>query len=133
MDLTEQQAKDLPGTRLLCSYPVIVARHFSHQFNSFMKFILNGEMVKFWTTFGGLSFSREALLTSTIWWVKDAPNIRTVKGKRATPEFIDKYIMCRVLVMRVQIETHSYPNMPKTKSNSDVDLISQRERVQLLT
>ena len=33
MDLTEQQAKDLPTTqqkRLLCSYPVIVAQHFSH-------------------------------------------------------------------------------------------------------
>ena len=33
MDLTEQQAKDLPATqrkRLLCSYPVIVAQHFSH-------------------------------------------------------------------------------------------------------
>ena len=46
MDLTEQQAKDLPTTqrkRLLCRYPVIVALHFSHRFNSFRKFILNGD------------------------------------------------------------------------------------------
>ena len=30
--------------------------------------------------------------------MKDAPNLRTVEGKRATPEFIDKYITCRVPV-----------------------------------
>ena len=64
MNLTEQQAKDLPTPqqkRLLCSYPVIVAQHFSHRFNSFMKFILYGDGKPIGTTFARLSFSREAL------------------------------------------------------------------------
>ena len=30
----------------------------------------------------------------SLWWVRDAPNLRTVEGKRATPEFDDKYITC---------------------------------------
>ena len=33
--------------------------------------------------------------------------LRTVEGKRATPEFIDKYITLRSLVMRVQRHTHT--------------------------
>ena len=79
----------------------------------------------------------------SLWWVKDAPNLRTVEIKRATPEFIDKYIICSVpvigeddelrsLVMRVQRHTF-IPKYAENKVASDVDLISQRERVQLLT
>ena len=83
------------------------------------------------------------LAALSLWWVKDAPNLCTVEGKRATPEFIDKYITCRVpvigeddelrsLVMRVQRHTHT-PKHAENKVDSEVDLISQRERVQLLT
>ena len=125
MYLTEQQAKDLPATqrkRLLCSYPVIVAQHFSHRFNSFMKFILNGDgkpIGEILDYFWRVEFQqRGSPHIHSLWWVKDAPNLRTVEGKRATPEFIDKYITCRVpvigeddelrsLVMRVQRHTHT--------------------------
>ena len=106
MDLTEQQAKDLPATqrkRLLCSYPVIVAQHFSHRFNSFMKFILNGDgkaIGEILDYFWRVEFQqRGSPHIHSLWWVKDAPNLRTVEGKRATPEFINKYITCRVPVI----------------------------------
>ena len=101
MDLIEQQAKDLPATqrkRLLCSYPVIVAQHFSHRFNSFMKFILNGDgkpIGEILDYFWRVEFQQKGSPhIHSLWWVKDAPNLRTVEGKRATPEFIDKYITC---------------------------------------
>ena len=65
----------------------------------------------------------------SLWWVKDAPNLCTIEGKRTTPEFINKYITCsapvngehdelRALVMRVQ----RHPNVNKV--DSDVNLIS---------
>ena len=87
-----------------------------------MKFILNGDgkpsgeiLDYFWR----VEFQqRGSPHIHSLWWVKDAPNLRTVEGKRATLEFIDKYITCRVpvigeedelrsLVMRVQRHTHT--------------------------
>ena len=46
MNLNDDQVKELsPGecSRLLCSYPVIVAEHFSRHFNAFVNHILKGD------------------------------------------------------------------------------------------
>ena len=46
MSLNNDQVRELsPGehSRLLCSYPVIVAQHFSHRFNAFVNHILKGD------------------------------------------------------------------------------------------
>ena len=46
MSLNDDQVRELsPGecSRLLCSYPVIVAQHFSHRFNAFVNHILKGD------------------------------------------------------------------------------------------
>ena len=87
-----------------------------------MKFILNGDgkpIGEILDYFWRVEFQqRGSPHIHSLWWVKDAPNLRTVEGKRATPEFIDKYITCRVpvigeddelrsLVMRVQRHTHT--------------------------
>ena len=124
MSLDDDQVKELsPGerSRLLCSYPVIVAQHFSHRFNAFVNHILKGdsksigEVVDF---FWRVEFQQRGLPhVHSLWWVKDAPNLQTVDGKRMAPGFIDKHITCRVpkegeddelrqLVLRVQRHSH---------------------------
>ena len=32
----------------------------------------------------------------SLWWVEDAPDIKTVEGRRNAPGFIDKYVSCHV-------------------------------------
>ena len=32
----------------------------------------------------------------SLWWVEDAPDIKTVEGRRKAPGFIDKYVSCHV-------------------------------------
>ena len=103
MSLNDDQVRELsPGerSRLLCSYPVIVAQHFSHRFNAFVNNILKGdskpigEVVDFfWRVEFQQRFSPH---DNSLWWVKNAPNLQTVDGKRMAPGFIDKYITCRV-------------------------------------
>ena len=93
MDLTEQQAKYVPATqrkRLLHSYPVI-AQHFSHRFNLFMKFIPNenskpiGEVLVY---FRRIEFQQRGSSHIHSQWVEDAPNLCTVEDKRDTLDHI---------------------------------------------
>ena len=119
MSLNDDQVSELsPGerNRLLCSYLVIVAQHFSHRFNAFVNHILKGDSKPI--SGGLLLASRVARHVHILWWVKDAPNLQTVDGQRMAPGFIDKYITCRVpkkgednelkqLVLRVQRHSHT--------------------------
>ena len=65
---------------------------------------------------------RESPHIPSLWRVKDAPNLQTVEGLCAVPEFIDQYITTRVppegeddelrgFVMRLQ--RHKHTHMPK--------------------
>ena len=82
MSLNDDEMKELSpgeGSRLLCSYPVIVAQHFSHCFNAFVNHIFKGdskpigEVVDF---FWRVEFQqRGSPHLHSLWWVKDAPNL----------------------------------------------------------
>ena len=74
----------------------------------------------------------------SLWWVKDAPDIKTVEGRRKAPGFIDKYISCHLpkygedddlkdLVLRLKKHNHT-----QTCRKMDVialDLITPRGQV----
>ena len=143
MSLNDDQVRELsPGerSRLLCSYPVIVAQHFTHRFNAFVNHILKGdskpigEVVDF---FWRVEFQqRGSPHVHSLWWVKDAPNLQTVDGKRMAPGFIDKYITCRVpkegeddelrqLVLRVQRHSHTLTCRKEGRSHCRFDYPKQ--------
>ena len=125
MNLTDEEVLQLPSSerrRLLCSYPVVVAQHFSHRFNSFVNHVMKGEgqpigeVVDF---FWRVEFQqRGSPHIHSLWWVKDAPNLDITEGKRQAPAFIDRFITCHVpqpgednelrsLVLRLQKHNHS--------------------------
>ena len=108
---------------LSLSLSVPMTWHFSHHF-PFVKHILKGsgspigEVVDY---FWRIEFQlRGSPHVHSLWWVKDAPNLQTVEGLRATPDFIDRYITTRVpsgdscdaelrrLVLRVQKHNHTH-------------------------
>ena len=123
MEVTEETIAQLSTEqkRELCNNPVTTAQHFSHRFQNFVKHILKGsvspigEVVDY---FLRIEFQlRGSPHVHSLWWVKDAPNLHTVEGLCATPDFIDRYITTRVpsgdscddelrrLVLRVQNTT----------------------------
>ena len=151
-NLSDDELSTSERRRLLSSYPVIVAHHFSHRFQAFMNHILNGAskpigQIKdyFWR----VEFQqRGSPHIHSLWWVEDAPDIKTVEGRRKAPGFIDKYVSCHVprdgeddlkdLVLRLQKHNHTqtcrkngrnrcrfdYPKRPsdttRLKRNADV-------------
>ena len=125
MDISTEDVESLSTEQkheLLCSDPIITARHFSQRFQTFMAFLKGlskpiGEVVDyFWRVEFQLQGSPHI---HSLWWVKDAPNLQTVEGLRAVPGFIDQYITTRVppegednelcsLVMRLQRHKHTH-------------------------
>ena len=84
---------------LLCSDPVTTARHFLQRFQKFVSYLKGsskpiGEIVDyFWRVEFQLQGSPHV---HSLWLVKDAPDLQTVEGLRAVPDFIDKYITTRI-------------------------------------
>ena len=123
--LSDNEVKELSTSerrRLLSSYPVLVAQHFSHRCQAFMNQILNGAskpIGELKDYFWRVEFhKRGSPHIHSPWLVEDAPDIKTVKGRRKAPGFIDKYISCHVpkdgedddlkdLVMRLQKHNHT--------------------------
>ena len=122
MNLTDEEVLQPPSSErrwLLCSYPVVMAQHFSHCFvNHVMKGEGQpiGEVIDF---FWRVKFQqRGSPHIHSLWWVKDAPDLDTTEGKRWAPAFIDRFITCHVpqpgednelrsLVLRLQKHNHS--------------------------
>ena len=123
--LRDNEVKELSTSehrRLLSSYPMIVAQHFSHRFQAFMNQILNGAskpIGEIKDYFWRVEYQqRGSPHIHSLWWVEDAPDIKTVEGRRKAPGFIDKYISCHVqkggedddlkdLVLRLQKHNHT--------------------------
>jgi len=127
MEVTEETIAQLSTEQkreLLCNNPVTTAQHFSHRFQNFVKHIPKGsgspigEVVDY---FWRIEFQlRGSPHVHSLWWVKDAPNLQTVEGLRAAPDFIDQYITTRApsedssddvlrqLVLRVQKQPHAH-------------------------
>ena len=122
--LSDNEVKELSTSerrRLLSNYTVIVAHYFSHHLQAFMNQILNGaskpigEIKNFWR----VEFQqRGSPHIHSLWWVEDAPDIKTVECRRKAPNFIDKYISCHIpkdgedddledLVLRLQQHSHT--------------------------
>ena len=99
MEVTEETIAQLSTEQkreLLCNNPVTTAQHFSHRFKHILKGSGSpiGEVVDY---FWRIEFQlRGSPHVHSLWWVKDAPNLQTVEGLRATPDFIDQYITTRV-------------------------------------
>ena len=124
-NLSSDEVKELSTSerrRLLSSYPVIVAHHFSHRFKAFMNHTLNGAskpIGEIKDYFWRVEFQqRGSPHIHSLWWVEDAPDIKTVEGRRKAPGFIDKYVSCHVskdgkdndlkdLVLRLQKHNHT--------------------------
>ena len=60
----------------------------------------------------------------SLWWVKNAPDLQTVEGLHAVPDFIDQHITTiipsksednelRALVMRLQRHKHTHTHAKK--------------------
>ena len=116
---------------LMTSNPVVTARHFQHRFQSLVKEIIKGsgrpigEVTDFlW----GVEFQlRGSPHIHSLWWIKDAPNLDTVEGRTAAPDFIDRYISARIpeegssedslqsVVLRVQKHSHTSTCIKKDK------------------
>ena len=116
---------------LMTSNPVVTARHFQHRFQSLVKEIIKGsgrpirEVTDF---FWRVEFQlRGSPHIHSLWWIKDAPNLDTVEGRTAAPDFIDHYISARIpeegssedslrsVVLRVQKHSHMSTCIKKDK------------------
>ena len=133
-NISNEQVDELSNEErrtLMTSNPVVTARHFQHRFQSLVKEIIKesgrpiGEVTDF---FWRVEFQlRGSPHIHSLWWIKDAPNLDTVEGRTAAPDFIDRYISARIpeegssedslrsVVLRVQKHSHTSTCIKKDK------------------
>ena len=122
MDISKEKVSSEQKCELLCSDPITTARHFLQRFAKFIPFLKSSakpisEIVDY---FWRVGFQlRGSPHVHSLWWVKDAPDLQTVEGMRAVPDFIDQHISTMIpsegeddelctLVMRLQRHKHTY-------------------------
>ena len=139
-EITEEEVSRMSTTEKrtpMTSNPVITARHFARRFQSLCRDVINGsgkplgEVVDhFWR----IEFQlRGSPHVHSLWWIKDAPNLDTVEGKRAAPSYIDKYISVNIpeentgeeelrsLVLRVQQHHHTGSCQKRSRRRNQTD------------
>ena len=131
--LTEDKVDELSNEErtLMTNNPVVTARHFQHRFQSLVKEIIKGSGRPIGVVtdfFWRVEFQLRGLPhIHSLWWIKDAPNLNTLEGRTAAPDFIDCYISARIpekgcgedslrfVVLRVQKHNHTSTCIKKDK------------------
>ena len=139
-DMTEDKVDELSNEErrtLMTNNPVVTACHFQHHFQCLVKELIKGsgrpigEVTDF---FWRAEFQlRGSPHIHSLWWVKDAPNLDTVEGRTAAPDFIDRYISARIpeegcgeyslrsVVLRVQKHNHTSTCIKKDKRKKSIE------------
>jgi hypothetical protein len=109
--------------KLMNKNPITTAKHFSRRFHHFVQKVILGESQPIGVIerfFWRVEFQmRGSPHIHSLWWVENAPDIRTEEGKQALPEFVDKYVSCKLpskdedpelrkKVQALQVHEHSH-------------------------
>lgn len=129
LDYLNEDISHMSNIDLVRSNPVLVAQYFVHRWKAFFKFVLKSKLNplgEILDHFVRVEFQvRGSPHLHIFFWIKGAPDLKTAKGQKQLPEFLDRYVSTCIppenenelkdLVTQLQIHKHTNTCQKKSR------------------